>query len=57
VLQVLADTTHLPPSHPAAGKTRVEGKATAYVCRGNTCSAPVTEAGALARTFQSRRSP
>ncbi len=32
----------LPPSHPAAGKTSRGGAATAYVCRGETCSAPVT---------------
>ncbi len=33
----------LPQSHPAAGKTTVDGKATAYVCRGETCSLPVTD--------------
>ena len=32
----------LPANHPAAGKTAVDGKATAYVCRGETCSLPVT---------------
>ncbi len=30
-----------------AGKKRVEGHATAYVCRNATCSAPVTEVAAL----------
>ena len=37
----------LPPGHPAAGKTRVDGKAAAYVCVGQTCSLPVTETAAL----------
>ena len=31
----------LPASHPAAGKTVIAGKPTAYVCRGETCSLPV----------------
>ena len=35
--------------HPAAGKGRVDGQAAAYLCRGQTCSPPVTEAAALAR--------
>jgi len=37
----------LPPGHPAAGKGQVDGKPTAYVCRGVTCQAPVTEPTAL----------
>ena len=36
-----------PASHPAAGKTPAAGKATAYVCRGETCSLPVTDPEAL----------
>jgi uncharacterized protein len=39
----------LPASHPAAGKAAVDGKPTAYVCRGETCSLPVTDANELAR--------
>jgi uncharacterized protein YyaL (SSP411 family) len=31
-----------------AGKTQVDGKATAYVCHNFTCSLPVTESDALA---------
>jgi hypothetical protein len=37
----------LPPGHPAAGKTLVGGAPTAYVCRGMTCSPPITDAAAL----------
>ncbi len=42
VLQGLADTSALPPDHPAYGKTRVDGRATAYGCSGPICSLPVT---------------
>ncbi|MCP5432919.1 MAG: thioredoxin domain-containing protein [Alphaproteobacteria bacterium] len=50
-LQVLADASALPAGHPAAGKTRVGGMATAYLCRGQTCSAPMTEAAQLGRAL------
>lgn len=38
----------LPPLHPAAGKTMVKGRTTAYLCQEQHCSAPVTEATDLA---------
>lgn len=47
VLSVMASSDDLRPSHPAAGKTRIDGKATAYICRGPVCSAPLTDAQAL----------
>ena len=47
VLQIVADGSSLPASHPAAGKTQIGGKATAYVCHHQTCSAPVTDATGL----------
>jgi len=37
----------LPTAHPAHGKTALDGLATAYVCIGTTCSAPVTDGQAL----------
>jgi uncharacterized protein YyaL (SSP411 family) len=37
----------LPVTHPAHGKTAVGGRPTAYVCRGQSCSAPVTTTGEL----------
>ncbi len=46
-LSVIAPGAALPASHPAHGKGRVTGQVTAYVCRGATCSAPVTDAAAL----------
>ena len=53
-LVVVADGEALPAGHPAAGKRRVEGKTTAYVCRGQTCSPPVTDTQALDRLLQRR---
>ncbi len=47
VLLVLPPETPLPGEHPAAGKGQLDGRATAYVCIGQTCSQPVTEAAAL----------
>ncbi len=37
----------LPRLHPAHGKTAINGAPTAYVCRGETCSFPVTDANQL----------
>ena len=47
ILSVHDDNIRLPADHPASGKTSVEGKATAYICRGEACSLPVTEAAEL----------
>jgi uncharacterized protein len=52
VLSVVDDANSLPPLHPAYGKKALAGRATAYVCRGPVCSAPVTEAEALIATLQ-----
>jgi uncharacterized protein YyaL (SSP411 family) len=42
------DPAKLPPHHPAADKVTPGGGAAAFVCRGQTCSLPVTEPDALA---------
>ena len=42
----------LPHNHPAYGKGLVQGKAAAYICRGQTCSLPITEPAALAKALQ-----
>lgn len=44
----------LPPGHPAHGKAEVDGRATAYVCRGQVCSTPVTSAKALRERLVTR---
>ena len=43
----VTDGRDLPEGHPAAGKTTVEGRAAAYVCRGATCSLPILDAEEL----------
>jgi uncharacterized protein YyaL (SSP411 family) len=48
VLTLMKPGQKLPQSHPAFGKTQDGGKPTAYVCIGQTCSEPVTNAQALA---------
>jgi uncharacterized protein YyaL (SSP411 family) len=47
ILALFADGADLPANHPAAGKSAIAGRATAYVCRGETCSLPVTDVAAL----------
>ena len=54
VLLVVAPAEVLPQGHPAAGKGQVDGQATAYLCRGPVCSAPVTEPTALAAALRAR---
>lgn len=48
ILTVLPPEADLPATHPAQGKGMRDGTATAYVCRGMTCSAPVTAPADLA---------
>ncbi len=52
--RVTADAV-LPKNHPAAGKTAVEGRATVYVCLGQHCLAPVTEAAELEKLLRESR--
>lgn len=47
VLSVIGPDDSLPPTHPATGKTRINNRATAYICRGPVCSAPVASPAAL----------
>jgi uncharacterized protein YyaL (SSP411 family) len=55
VLQTVEDGDALPPLHPAHGKTKLEGRAAAYLCRGTSCSLPVTEPWALAEALREAR--
>ena len=52
VLAVIEPGAALPAGHPATGKSQQDGKPTAYVCVGPTCSLPLTESGALARQIR-----
>jgi uncharacterized protein YyaL (SSP411 family) len=48
ILLQLAPDAALPEGHPAYGKTApADGAAAAYVCRGTTCSLPITDPAAL----------
>ncbi len=51
LLAILSPGADLPPDHPAHGKGQVDGKATAYVCHGQTCSLPITGPDELARAL------
>ncbi|MDX5366447.1 MAG: thioredoxin domain-containing protein, partial [Alphaproteobacteria bacterium] len=55
VLMRVADGASLPASHPAHGKTALDGMPTAYVCAGETCSLPVTDADALVAEMKRAR--
>jgi uncharacterized protein YyaL (SSP411 family) len=43
VLNILPDTEALPFDHPAKGKGRLDGRPTAYLCTGPSCSLPVND--------------
>jgi len=52
ILIRLDPDTALPEGHPAAGKTAVDGRPTAYVCAGMTCRPPITDPDALADALE-----
>ena len=51
VLQVVESAEALAEGHPAKGKAAKDGLATAYVCRGQSCSLPITDPGELAQAL------
>ncbi|MFG1461870.1 thioredoxin domain-containing protein [Xanthobacter sp. DSM 24535] len=57
VLRVLEHGAQPPPGHPTQGKESISGKATAYVCIGETCSLPVTDAELLQLALSGRQAP
>ncbi len=54
ILSIVPPDHRLPPHHPAHGKGMQDGRATAYVCTGMTCSPPVTTPDALAGSLARR---
>lgn len=48
VLMIVSPPNAFPTGHPAYGKALLDGQATAYVCTGPTCGAPLTQPSALA---------
>ena len=57
ILSIIAPGTSMPAGHPAADKTQRDGKATAYLCVGPTCSLPVSDAAALRALLQEAMEP
>jgi uncharacterized protein YyaL (SSP411 family) len=53
VVTLLTPGESLPDIHPAREKGPVEGRPTAYVCVGSTCSLPVTDPEDLRRQMSS----
>jgi len=52
-LHVVIQGQHLVlPGHPAYGKTAHDGRAAAYVCKGGTCSPPVTSTTDLLKALE-----
>ena len=51
VFQRMAPGGGLPTGHPAHGKAQKDGKPTVYVCRGQSCSLPITDPAELAAAF------
>lgn len=48
-------TADLPETHPVYGKTALDGAVTAYLCPGQTCLPPITNADSLRDTIKSVR--
>jgi uncharacterized protein YyaL (SSP411 family) len=47
VFALVAPGETLPEGHPARAKAPEKGRATAYICRGTTCSLPITDPAAF----------
>jgi uncharacterized protein YyaL (SSP411 family) len=54
IVSVIPPEESLPENHPAAGKTIVGGRPTAYVCEGPVCSLPLTDPNMLAADLRER---
>lgn len=51
VISVVPPDASLPPTHPAFGKGQPDGRPTAYLCRNQACSLPLTDPADLARAI------
>jgi uncharacterized protein len=54
ILHVVPPEQELDQRHPVAGKSALDGHATAYVCEGPVCSLPITDPAALAADLAGR---
>ncbi len=55
VVQWVGDGTQLPPSSPASGKGKIDGKTAAYICIGPRCSLPITDSTQLKDKLKEER--
>ena len=55
-VQHFATAEAIPEGVPAAGKKSINGRPTAFVCVGSTCSPPVTDPEALTQSLRAARS-
>jgi uncharacterized protein YyaL (SSP411 family) len=51
ILQFVDSDSTLPEGHPAHGKAQQDGHPTAYICRGQSCSLPITDPASVAAAF------
>ena len=50
-IAILAPGARLPAGHPATGKEQKDGRPTVYVCIGQACSLPLTDAAEIAKSL------
>ncbi len=55
IVQWVDGSQAIPESTPAAGKSQIDGKITAYVCVGQRCSMPLTEPELLKEKLKEER--
>jgi hypothetical protein len=51
VLQCIRPDSELPEGHPARGKTQLDGRPTAYICQGQSCSLPIADPASITDAF------
>ncbi len=56
IIQWIDEGTALASSSPAAGKGRIDGQITAYICIGLRCSLPITDPGEFKDRLKEERS-
>ena len=54
IVQIVASADTLPPTHPAYGKTKVQGRATVYLCNATQCSQPIIDPNQLEAALKTR---
>jgi uncharacterized protein len=55
IIQWVGEGQSIPPSSPAAGKGKVDGKITVYICIGQRCSLPLTDPNLVKEKLKEER--